>query len=115
MLIKIKNLHLKTILGIHTWEENTDREIIINVEIETNHLASLTSDNIEDTIDYDEIIFKIKDLVKSQRFKLVEKLTAKIIKRILEDKRIIRCKLEVDKVGVPGADSFSVTLEQYGR
>ncbi len=116
MLIKIKNLRLKTILGVHAWEETIDREIIINAEIETNEVASLASDNIDDTINYDEIIFKIKNLVKSKRFKLIEKMTAEILDKIMQDKRISRCKVEVDKVGViDDVDSFSVTLESHGH
>lgn len=115
MLIKIKNLKLKTIIGIYPWEENFDREIIINAEIETNHTDSLSSDNIEDTIDYDIIISKIKDLLKLNRFKLIEKMAAEIMKKIMEDKRITRCKLEVDKVGVvPEVDSLSITIEENG-
>lgn len=116
MLIKIKNLRLKTILGIHAWEENVDREIIINAEIETKHLNSHFSDDINDTIDYDIIVTKIKNLIQSKRFKLIEKMVAEIVDAIMEDKRIFRCKVEVDKVGViEGVDSFSITLEKYGH
>jgi FolB domain-containing protein len=116
MLIKIKNLRLKTILGIHPWEENFDREIIINAEIETKHLDSQLSDDISDTIDYDTIVTKIKNLINSKRFKLIEKMAAEIVDVVIEDKRIFRCKVEVDKVGViEGVDSFSITLERYGH
>jgi dihydroneopterin aldolase len=115
MLIKIKNLKLKTILGVHAWEENINREIIINAEVETNNLSSLSSDDIKDTIDYDILILKIKNLVNSKRFKLIEKMAAEIMREIMEDARISRCKLEIDKVGViADVDSFSVTLEQHG-
>jgi len=112
VLIRIKNLRLKTILGVHAWEAHVDREIIINAELETNHLDSLTSDNIADTIDYDIIINKIKRLVATKKFKLIEKMAVEIMREIMEDKRISRCRLEVDKVGVvDSVDSFSVTLE----
>ena len=115
VLIKIKNLRLTTIIGVHAWEDHVDREIIINAEIETKNVASLTTDNIADTIDYDEVVSKIKNLLQSKRFKLIEKMAAEIMQKIMEDKRIFRCKLEVDKVGViAGVDSFSITLEQYG-
>lgn len=115
MLIKVKNLRLKTILGIHEWEKHIDREIIINAEIETNHRDCLTSDDISDAINYEEIVSKIKNLLHSKRFKLIEKMTAELMDKIMEDKRITRCKLEVDKVGViPGIDSFSITLESHG-
>ena len=115
MLIKIKNLKLKTILGVHAWEENINREIIINAEIETNNLSSLSSDDIKDTIDYDILILKIKNLISSKRFKLIEKMAAEIMREIMEDTNISRCKLEIDKVCViADVDSFSVTLEQHG-
>lgn len=113
MIIKIKNLKLRTIIGVHKWEESVDREIIINAEIATNLTQSLQSDNIDDTVDYDFVITKIKNLVETNRFKLIEKMAQSIMDSILEDPRISKCKLEIDKVGIfDYVDSVSVTLEQ---
>jgi hypothetical protein len=42
-------------------------------------------------------------------------MAAEIMREIMEDTNISRCKLEIDKVGViADVDSFSVTLEQHG-
>lgn len=113
MLIKIKNLEIKTILGIHDWEKTIDRQIIINAEIETDFEKSLESDNISDAIDYDSLTGKIKKLIAEKKFKLVEKMTAEVMNIIMEDKRIKKCKLEIDKVGaVENVESFSVTIER---
>lgn len=113
MIIKIKNLKLKTILGIHEWEKTFDREIIINAEIHTNFNKSLITDEIVDAIDYDEIVTNIKNLVAKERFKLVEKMAQEIMDLIMSDQRISHCKLEIDKVGaVEFLDSFSVTIVQ---
>ncbi len=116
MIIKIKNLKLHTIIGVHKWEEIIDREIIINVEITTNLTQSLQSDNINDTVDYDLVITKIKNLVETKRFKLIEKMAQSLMDSILEDQRISKCKIEIDKVGVfDYLDSVSVTLEQENK
>jgi len=113
MLIKVKNLKLKTTLGVHAWEQNFSREIIINIEIETAFEKSLESDNVEDTIDYDGVITKIKNFIAQNQFKLIEKLSNEVMKKIMEDSRIARCKLEIDKVGIVDfVDSCSVTIEQ---
>lgn len=113
MLIKIKNLRLRTFLGVYDWEKNHDREIIINAEITTDYNNSLETDEISDTLDYSVLIAKIKTLVAQKRFKLIEKLAAQIMKKIMEDKRIKKCTLEVDKVGVvEGVESFSVTITE---
>ena len=115
MLLKIKNLKLQTVLGVHLWEEKINRGIIINVEIESDFIKSLQSDDIDDTIDYDLITTEIKKLIASKRFKLVETMAQKIMDQIMEDSRIKRCKIEIDKVGaVEAVESFSVTIEQYG-
>ena len=113
MLIKIKNLKLYTVIGIHAWEESIDREIIINVEITTDHENSLQSDDIADTIDYDSIVSEIKNMIQTTRFKLVEKMAQEIANLIFRNSKVKKCKVEVDKVGVvQGVDSFSVTIEQ---
>lgn len=113
MLIRIKNLKLKTIIGVYDWEKKIDREIIINAEIETDHIDSLNSDKLSDTIDYDHIINSIKDLIEKNRFKLIEKMSGEIIKKIMQDQRVKRCKLEIDKVGVvAGVESCSITIEE---
>ncbi|MBU6339187.1 MAG: dihydroneopterin aldolase [Rickettsiales bacterium] len=116
MIIKIKNLHLKTVIGIHDWEKNIDREILINVEIHTNFNEALRSDKITDAIDYDHIVNKIKKLIASKNYQLVERMAQDVMDKILEDKRINKCKLEIDKVGaVEMLESFSVTIEQENK
>lgn len=113
MIIKIKNLKLKTIIGIYDFEQSIDREIIINAKIKTNHTKSLESDDIKDAIDYDQITNKIKNIVKNNRYKLIEKLTQAIMDEIMQDTRITECKLEIDKVGaVEDLESFSITITQ---
>ncbi len=114
MIIKIKNLKIKTIIGLYKWEDSIDREIIINVEIDTDFTKSLVSDDIVDAIDYDLIIVKIRNVIAKKRFKLVEKMAQEIIDSIMEDHRIKRCRLEIDKVGaVKDVESFSVTIEEF--
>jgi 7,8-dihydroneopterin aldolase/epimerase/oxygenase len=116
MIIKIKNLRLKTVIGVYEWEEAIDREIIINAEISTNFDKALKTDELTDAIDYDHLVSKIKNLVSSTRYKLIEKMAQDMMEAILEDDRITKCKLEIDKVGaVESLDSFSITIEQENK
>lgn len=113
MIIRINNLRLKTLLGIYEWEQKCSREIIINIELKTKNNQSVVSDRIEDTIDYDFIIKDIKDIVGSHKFGLIERLSGEIISSIMKDKRIMRCKLEIAKMGiVPDVESCSVIIEE---
>ena len=111
MIIKIKNLRLTTIIGIYEWEKTFDREIIINLKITTDFNQSLISDNIESTIDYEEIVKQIKQIVASSKAELVEKLAEEIISAIMTDNRVKKCRLEVDKLKpLADVESFSITL-----
>jgi len=110
MLIKLKNLHLKTIIGVHKWEDDIERKMLVNIEIETDDIQSMKSDDIKDAIDYDIIAENVKNLVQNNRFKLVEKMVDEILNLIMADKRIKKCKLEIDKIGaVVDLESFSIT------
>jgi dihydroneopterin aldolase len=110
MIIKIKNLRLKTVIGVYGWENSFNREIVVNAEIKTNHIDSMTSDKVEDTIDYDSIVNKIKHFVENNHCKLIEKMVGEILTLIMQDKRICSCTLEIDKLKVYDfVDSFSIT------
>ena len=113
MIIKIKNLEITTSIGVYDWEKDFKRKLLINVEIESNDHKSTASDNLADTIDYDEIVNKIKNTIQNNRFDLIEKLAQSILNSIMEDKRILKSKIEVDKMNVfEDVESFSVTLSQ---
>jgi dihydroneopterin aldolase len=112
MIIRIKNFKFKTTIGIHSWEKNIQREMILNVEIETDFNNARTSDFIGDTIDYDKIINDIKILISQQKFNLVEKMAEEIFQLIVRNKMVKNCKLELEKLGaIDGLESFSVVLK----
>ncbi|HLD77084.1 MAG TPA: dihydroneopterin aldolase [Rickettsiales bacterium] len=113
MIIKIKNFRFQTILGIYDWEQKIDREITINAIIHTNFDKARFTHKIQDTIDYDDIINKIKDLLSNNKFKLIEELAQNILESIMKDKRIDKVELEIDKLRVvDNVESFSITLTQ---
>ena len=113
MIIKIKNFKFKTILGIYEWEEKVEREIIINAKIETDYDRARFTSKIKDTIDYDEIITKIKNLLSEKKFRLIEEMVQQMLDLIMKDVRIKKCEIEIDKVRVvENIESFSVTLMQ---
>jgi dihydroneopterin aldolase len=112
MLIKVKNLKLKTIIGVYDWEKTIKRDLIFNIEVETQNTKSLSSDQLSDTIDYAEIIDAVKKYI-DQRFSLIEKMAGEILKEIMINEKITRCKIEIDKVGIiKEADSCSIIIEE---
>ncbi len=107
--IRIKNLRLRTIVGIFQFEREEVQDIIINLKIKYDDSVAVKTDNVEDALDYDKLTRKITEKVEKSRFFLLEKLTEFILNTIKEDKRITYIKLKIDKPGaIKFADSVSI-------
>ena len=109
MLIRIKNLTLKTIIGVNAWERQEAQAVVINIEIEFDGDRAAETDALEETIDYKRIKQKILAYVESSRCLLLESLAQGIFNILLEDPRVLRATVEVDKPkALRFADSVSV-------
>ncbi|MEE4310316.1 MAG: dihydroneopterin aldolase [candidate division KSB1 bacterium] len=110
MVIRIKNLRLRTIIGIEEWERTNKQDLIINAVIDFDGEKAAESDDIADTVNYKRITKKIITLVEESDYFLLEKLCDRVLHVILEDKNVLSATVEIDK---PGAlrftDSVSVS------
>ena len=110
MFIRIKNLRLRTIIGIEEWERTNKQDLIINAVIEFDGEKAVESDDISDTVNYKKITKRIIELVEASDYFLLEKLCGRVLQSIMEDKYVVCATVEIDK---PGAlrftDSVSVS------
>ena len=96
--IRVKNLLIRTYIGFNPEELVNKQDVLINYEIETDiPKEAMEADEPEGIFDYKSITKKIIALVQEGRFKLLEVLTQKILDLIMEDDKVIRAKVEVDK------------------
>jgi len=112
--ITIKNLRLRTIIGIEEAERNHKQDIIINVEIEVDIDQAARSDQIDDAFNYKTVTKKIITFVEGSDFFLLERLVDQILKLILQDEKVMAVTVEIDK---PAALRFSdsVSLKQTAK
>ena len=109
MKIRIKNLRLRTIVGIYAWERKEVQDVIINIDFEFEGSDAAKSDRIEDTVDYKKLKKRIIEEVENSRFYLLEKLAGRILSIVMSDSKVIRARVEVDKPqALRFADSVSV-------
>jgi len=109
MKIKIKNLRLRTIVGIHAWEQKTKQDIVINIRLEFDGSQVSETEDIKDTIDYKSLKKRIIKQVENSRFFLLEKLASTILDIVMNNPRVCRATVEVDKPqALRFADSVSV-------
>ncbi len=108
--IYIRDLALRCIIGIYPDERREKQDVLINVVLEGDMTAAQKSDQIEDTINYKALKKSIMRMVEASAFNLIETLAARILDICLEEARVQRATVTVDK---PGALRFarSVAVE----
>jgi dihydroneopterin aldolase/2-amino-4-hydroxy-6-hydroxymethyldihydropteridine diphosphokinase len=102
--IQIKDLLLRTIIGINEEERRNRQDVLINVVLHTDTREAGVSDDIEDAVNYRTITKRIIELVEGSQFYLVEKLAAEIAAVCLDEPRVGRVQVRVEK---PGALRFA--------
>lgn len=114
MQAKIKNLKLRTKIGIFDWEKKEKQDLIINVCFSFDGAKAARTDAIEDTVDYKRITKKICAHVEGNRFNLVEKVAEDIAALVLDDDpRVESVRVEVDKpMALRFSESVSIVCEK---
>src|SRR5262245_12176490 len=111
MIIRIKNLRLRAVIGIFDWERKHPQDVVVNATIQFDGSKAAFSDKIEDTVDYKEITKGIIQLVEASQFFLLEKLASEILTLILKNPQVEEARVEVDKpLALRYSDSVSVEV-----
>jgi 7,8-dihydroneopterin aldolase/epimerase/oxygenase len=89
----------------------TPQTIILDIEIGYDLSKSCQSDAIEDTIDYGQVVARIRKTLTEHSFKLVEALAEHVCQLILIEFKAESVKVKVAKPNVlPGLKSLGVVI-----
>lgn len=109
--IRIKNLRLRTFIGIKDEEIHNQQDVLINASIRYNADKAISENCIESALNYRTITKQIIELVEDNRFALLERMTNEILNIIMGHKDVIEATVETDKpYALRYADSVSVSL-----
>jgi dihydroneopterin aldolase/D-erythro-7,8-dihydroneopterin triphosphate epimerase len=111
--IEIKDLLLRTIIGINEEERRKRQDVLINIIMFADMHAAGASDDIADAVNYRTITKQVIQRVEGSQFYLVEKMAAEIADICLQDPRVERVRVSVEKPGaLRFARSVGVTIER---
>jgi dihydroneopterin aldolase/D-erythro-7,8-dihydroneopterin triphosphate epimerase len=112
-IIHIRDLTLRTFVGIYPEEKEKKQDVILNIDMYTNLTSACKSDRIEDTVDYKAIKLEIIKKVESSTFNLIEHLASTVADICLANKEVLKTVVTVDKPGaLRFARSVAVTIER---
>ena len=98
-IIYIKDLRIKTIIGIFDWERKVKQEVSIVMEFPFDCKKAAATDTIEDTIDYKAITKGVRKFVEDSSFQLQETLAESIASLVKNEYGVKSIKLRVSKPG----------------
>ncbi len=111
--IFLEQVAVQTTLGVPDWERLKPQTIILDIEIGYDLSKSCQSDAIKDTVDYGEVVKRIRETLSENSFKLVEALAEHVCQLILQEFKAESVKIKVAKPGVlPGLKSLGVIIER---
>ena len=108
--IFLRDLKLKTRIGIFEWEKQIDQIININIEVGTDIKKAASTDDVSFSLDYKSLSIKVKEYVQKNNHQLIETLIENIAEILLKDFNIEYVTISISK---PGAirDSQDVGIE----
>ena len=95
--IILSNIQVMGKHGVNPVEKLVKQPFSIDVALYTDLSAAAASDDLADTLDYAQLYCKIRSFVEDNSFQLLETLTSRLASMILEDKRITKVRIRVEK------------------
>ncbi len=109
--IRIKNLRLRTFIGIKEEEINNRQDVLINALILYPAELAVEVNQIDHALNYRTITKAIIHHVENHRFALLERLTQELLDIIMQHAQVRYAEIEVDKPhALRFAESVSITL-----
>lgn len=102
--VNVKDLRLRTIIGINDWERDQKQDIVISLSFKYDASDAIKNDNIKNAVDYKTITKKVICLVEGSTYNLLETLANKIYEIVAENNKLKDIVVIVEK---PGALRFS--------
>ena len=111
--IFITDLVARGIIGINDWEREKPQEILINLVLFTDLHKAGKSDDLRDSTNYRSVAKRVLAHAETVRRLTVEALAADLADLCLEDPRIDKVRVRVEKPGaVRFARSVGVEIER---
>jgi len=111
--IRIKNLRLRTHIGIKEEEIKNRQDVVINAVIRYRADKAVAFNHIEQALNYRTITKQVIAHVEENRFLLLERMTREVLDLIMVHEQVLTAQVEIDKPhALRFADSVSITLSE---
>lgn len=114
--IFLRDLRIRTIVGIWEWERRMPQVVSIDLDMGTDIRRAAASDQIGDTLDYKAVTRRIKSFVADSRFNLIETMAEQVAQIILAEFSVPWVRVSVHKPwAIRGSRDVGLVIERGSR
>jgi dihydroneopterin aldolase len=111
--IFISELRLDALIGIYAWEHEVPQTIRLDLEIAIDAARCARSGKIADTVDYANVVGRIKETISGRHFTLLEKLAEELAAIVLREFGAPWVRISVAKLApLRGVKMLGVSIER---
>lgn len=115
-IIYLHGVKAKTLIGVYDWERIAPQVVEIDLEIGIPTPRACFSDDLIDTIDYAKVVERLRNVLSTQHFLLLERLAEHIAQDLLQAFAAPWIKVSVTKLGIlHEVGRVGVTVERGQR
>jgi dihydroneopterin aldolase len=111
--ILIRDLRVEVLIGIHKREQHLPQTVSIDLDIGLPSDAVFRSDKVADTIDYEQVALRVRELAAAEHYRLVETFADRLARALIDEFGAPWVKVCAAKIGILGnARLVGVTIER---
>ena len=112
-IITLEAMRAETLIGVYPRERVLSQSVEIDLSIGFSSASAGASDELADTIDYAEVVTRIRSDLAASRFHLLEALAEHVAGLLLAEFGASWVRVSVTKLGViPGVRRVGLTIER---
>ena len=115
-IVYIRELEIRTIIGIYDWEREQQQIVSLDLEMGSDIAKAAATDTIENALDYKAVAKRLINFIESSEFYLVETMAEQVTEIVLKEFNVPWVKLRLGKPGaVTGSKDVGVIIERGSK
>lgn len=111
----VRRLRMDARIGVYDWEKAAPQPLLIDLEFDLASLLACHTDRLGDTVDYAEVVARLRELAVARHYELVEALAEAMALAVQGEFGVPWLRLTLTKLApIPGAE-VGIVLERGRR
>ncbi len=112
-IVFVKDLRVKTIIGVWDWERQLPQTISIDLEMACDVSTAAASEDLNDAVNYKAVAKRVEEFVQGKQFKLVESAAHGVAAMVMDEFSLPWIRVVIHKPhAVARSKSVGVVVER---